>query len=92
MSQIAALYGQGLSGEQGLNTQGYDASSSLGNMLAQVLGQKGMNAFTGQQGMNQAKQQNWANIFGGLGAAGQGYGMSNEQSALLNWLKQNGVS
>jgi len=90
ISQIAGLYGKGLEGTQGLNSQGYDASSSMGNMLAQILGQKGQNAFTGQQGMNQANQQNWANIFGGASAAGQGYNSYNQQQQLLDWLKQNG--
>ena len=90
ISQLSGLYGKGLEGTQGLNTHGYDASSSMGNMLAQILGQKGQNAFTGQQGMNQANQQNWANIFGGASAAGQGYNSYNQQQQLLDWLKQNG--
>jgi hypothetical protein len=86
ISQIAGLYGQGLQGTQGLNQQGYDASSSMGNLQGSVLGQKAQNAFTGQQGQNQANQQNWSNIFGGLGAAGQGYNQQQQLQQLMQLL------
>jgi len=75
-----------LQGTQGLNQQGYDAASSMGNLQGTVLGQKAQNAFTGQQGLNQANQQDWSNIFGGIGAAGQGYNQYQLQQQLLKIL------
>lgn len=90
MSQISGLYGKGLEGEQGIENQGFDANTSFANMLAQILGQKGMNAFTGQQGQNQANSQNWSNLFSGIGAAGAGYGSYTKNQQLMELLKHMG--
>ena len=89
LNHIFGLYGQGLEGEQGLNTQGYDASSSMGNILGSVTGQRAQNAFTGQQGENAGRAQNWSNIFGGLQGANQGYNNYNQTQNLMDWLKAN---
>lgn len=88
LSQIAGLYGQGLSGTQGLESQGYGASTDYGNLLGNILGQQGKMAYEGANARNQANAQNWSNIFGGAAAAGQGYQQYNAQKELLDWLKQ----
>lgn len=68
LHNIMGLYQGGLGGMQGLEQQGYGASTDYGNMLGSVLGQQAQNAYAGRAGMNQANSQNWSNIFGGLGS------------------------
>ena len=67
MNHVMGLYGQGIEGEKGLNTQGYDASSSYGNLVGSVLGQQGQNAYAGQAGENASNAKNWSNIFSSSG-------------------------
>lgn len=62
------LYGMGLQGEQGLNEQGYGANTDWANLLANINQQKAAYGYQGQNANNQAGQQNWNNIFGGLGS------------------------
>lgn len=81
MERMNGIYNRGLQGEEGINQKGFDASTGYGNMLGSILGQKGMNAFTGQQGQNQANQANWSNFFGGIGQGVQGYN---------DWTNRNG--
>ena len=69
LKSILGLYGKGLEGEQGLNTQGFEANTSYGNMLGDILGQKAQYGYAGQAGQNQAKQQGISDIFKGLGTA-----------------------
>ena len=66
----SGLYSQGLKGEEGLNTQGYDANSSMGNLLAQILGQQSSNQFSGETGKNQYKSGGISDIFKSLGFFG----------------------
>lgn len=69
IKNILGLFGSGLQGEQGLENQGYDASTSYGNMLGSVLGQQANNAFNSQQAKNAGQGQGWSNIFSGAGNA-----------------------
>lgn len=73
MQNQMGLYGAGLSGMGNINQMGFDASTGYGNMLGSILGQKAQNAFSGQAGMNQGRQQNMNDIFGGIGGAASGY-------------------
>lgn len=70
MKQIMGLYGTGLEGEQGLEKQGMDASTGYANMLANLLAGQGEYAYGGKAGENQARSNDWSNLFGGLGAIG----------------------
>lgn len=70
MNRQMGLYGQGYTGSQDINHQGYNANNEMANTQANVLGQQGAYNFMGQQGQNQAKQQGLSNIFSGLGMAG----------------------
>ena len=64
------LYGLGLSGEQGINQMGYNASDAQANTLANALSQQGQMQMYGDVGKNMWKQQGMNNIFSGLGQAG----------------------
>lgn len=88
MSQIFGMYGKGLEGEQGIENQGYGASTDYANMLSNILGQKGKMAYEGANAANQANAQGWSNIFGGIAGAGQGYMQNKQQQQLLDWLQQ----
>lgn len=89
-NHMQGIYNTGLAGEGDINRQGFDASTGYGNILGQVQGQKANMAYNDAASQNQANAQNWANIFGGIGAAGQGYNSYNQQQDLLNWWKNNG--
>lgn len=67
MKHIMDLFGGGLSGEQGINKMGFDASTGYADSLGQVLGQQGQNAFAGAAGRNTARGQDWSNIFKAAG-------------------------
>ncbi len=73
MQHMSGIYNRGLEGEEGINKQGFDASTGYGNMLGSILGQKGKMAYEGANAANTAKGQNWSNIFSGLGSAATGY-------------------
>jgi len=68
LDKVLGLYGSGLSGEQNLQKQGFDASSQFANLLANALAGQGEYAYGGVAGENQAKSQGMNNLFGGLGA------------------------
>lgn len=80
------LYGQGLSGNEGLNQMGFDANKGYADMLGQNLSQQGAYGFMGQQGQNQANQQNKSNIFSGLGMAAGGLFGGPAGAAAGGWL------
>lgn len=63
------LYGMGLQGQQGLESQGWDASKSLAENLANVLGRQGQLAYEGQAAQNANRGANWSNLFGLAGQA-----------------------
>lgn len=70
MQNIMGLYGQGLQGEQGLNTMGYGANTDYAQMLAQLGGNKAQYAFGGQAGQNQMNSQSMSNLMGLIGLLG----------------------
>ena len=63
LQQATGLYGQGLTGAQGMANQGQQAGQSQADMIAQALAQQGNLSYAGQQNKN----QNNANIWGGIG-------------------------
>jgi hypothetical protein len=73
LGHIYDLYGKGLAGEQGIETQGYGANTDYANMLANLKQQQGQMAYEGENAKNTARGQDWSNIFGGLGAAAGGF-------------------
>ena len=62
------LYGQGLTGEQGMMNNGQNAGNNMANMIAQQLAQQAQYAYAGQQNQNQQNNSMWGNIFNGIGA------------------------
>ena len=62
LNHILGLYGQGITGEQGLQTQGYGASTGYGNILGSNLAQQGGLAFQGQAGQNQQNANMLSNL------------------------------
>ena len=83
MQKVMGLYGTGLSGQQGLEGQGFDAATGLGNASANILGQKAQMAAQNAQGGNQARTQSWQNILSGLGSFAGSYGSG---SGTNKWL------
>ncbi len=67
------LYGLGLGGEEGLNKQGYDASSSIADAWGNTLGQQGAYNYAGQAGKNASQASGLSDIFSGLGTAGASF-------------------
>lgn len=61
LKNVMGLYGTGLSGEQGLERQGYGASTQFGEDLARALMSQGNLAYTGQENENEMR-------YGGEGA------------------------
>jgi len=82
------LYGLGYGGEQGINSQGFDASRGMADTLGNVLSQQGAYGFMGQQGQNQRKSQGLSDLFTGLGTTGAsifgGPAAGSAWSALMN--------
>ncbi len=64
------LYGQGLSGEQGINQMGFDANKNMADTWGNTLGQQGAYNFAGQAGKNAAHAGGLSDLFSGLGTAG----------------------
>jgi hypothetical protein len=68
MTNALGLYGQGLSGEQGMAQMGQQSGQSMADMIAQTLAQQGNLAFQGQSQKNQNQKDMWGNIFKGAGS------------------------
>lgn len=68
MDRVLGLYGTGLKGEQGLEEQGYDASTNFGNAIGSIYGQKGRNAYDEQQAKNKARAKAYQDILKGVGS------------------------
>lgn len=76
------LYGRGLTGYEGLNQMGYNASDALASGLSANLMNQGQLAYQGQQSQNEAKQaglQNLLGLAGGLGSMFFGGNNQNQQ-------------
>ena len=65
MNRAMGLYGAGVSGEGGLQQQGFQASTDLAQNLANALMSQGNMAYSGAQG----QQQGFLDLLGGLGSA-----------------------
>lgn len=90
LNHMFGIYNQGVAGNQHISDEGFDASTSYGNALGQVTGQKANNAYNQANSDNQDRQRNWSNIIGGVGGAFQGYNQGQQQQELLDWLKSHG--
>ncbi|TAL08461.1 MAG: hypothetical protein EPO02_12790 [Nitrospirae bacterium] len=90
LNHVMGLYGQGLAGNQTLETQGQNASQDYGNLVGNVLGQKAQYGYAGQAGKNLQNNNNWSGIAGGLAGANQGYNNYMQNQNLMNWLKSQG--
>jgi hypothetical protein len=85
-----ALYGQGLQGQQGLETQGYNASTGYGDILGNVQGQKAQNAYAGTAGANQNFASSIGNIASGIGQMGQSYSNNSLNDRYMKYLEGGG--
>lgn len=66
LQQATGLYGQGLSGSQGLAGAGQQAGQSQADMISNALAQKGNLAYQSQKYKNENSP--WGGILGGLGS------------------------
>ena len=65
LQQATGLYGNAITGAQGMANQGQTAATSQADMIAQTLAQKGNYAYEGQASKNASNP--WGNILGGAG-------------------------
>lgn len=65
MQNALGLFGQGLSGEQGLAQMGQQSGQSMSDLIAQQLAQQAQLSYAGQASKNQSNP--WGNILGGIG-------------------------
>lgn len=72
LSQVLGLYGGGITGNQGMMNQGYNAANSMSDYLSQNLANQA--ELAAMQGQNQ--QQGLGSLLGGLGGSGGSGGMS----------------
>jgi hypothetical protein len=78
MNNVTGLYGQGLHGEQDMMHQGYDATKSLTDQIAQALSQEARM----QYGQDASKKSAESSIFG---SAAEGIGMG-AAAKMTPWL------
>ena len=64
LEQATGLYGQGLTGQQGMAGMGLQAGTNQSNLVAQQLAQQAQLAAEGQK----EKNQNWGNAFSNIGS------------------------
>ena len=69
LDRMMKLYGFGLEGTQGLETQGYGASTGLAENLASALMSQGNLAYKSALDKNQQQKSMFSDIIGGVGAA-----------------------
>jgi hypothetical protein len=63
LNHILGIFGAGQAGQQGLQEQGFKASTGYGENLGNVLGQKAQYGYAGTAGANANKANNWSNAF-----------------------------
>ncbi len=90
MNHVLGLYGTGLSGEQGIENQGFGANTDYANMLANITGQKANMAYAGKNQENENNANSWKNIFSGLGTAAGGYNAFSNNQDILKLLGNTG--
>ena len=66
LSRALGMYGQGLSGMQGIGQMGYGAASNLSESLANALASQAQLAYAGQNSENQNRGGSWGSLIGGL--------------------------
>ncbi len=71
LDKALGLYGQGLTGEQGMAQGGLTAGTSMADMISQALAQQANYDFRGQQDKNARKNDLWSGL-GNLGGAALG--------------------
>lgn len=69
MNHAQDLYGMGLSGEQGLMNQGFNATKSYTDQLAQALAAQAGMKYAGQASKNKSQSDFWGDLMGGGAAA-----------------------
>lgn len=84
MQNALGLYGQGLSGEQGMAQMGQQSGQSMADMIAQTLAQQGNMAFNGQQQQNSSRNSLLSGL-GKLGGAAVGGMMGGPSGAFIGW-------
>lgn len=67
LKEALGLYGGGVKGLEGLNTQGFQGSEDLVSLLSSILGTQGAYKYAGNAAMNAGEAKRGENIFGGLG-------------------------
>lgn len=90
LNHVLGLYGTGLGGEQGIENQGFGATTDFANMLANIMGQKANMAYEGANAKNTGESQAWNNIFGGAGSALGGYNSYSNAQDILKLLGNSG--
>lgn len=71
LNNSMGLYGKGLSGYEGINQTGYNASNELAGSLASNLMNQGQLAYQGQASSNEAKNAGMGNLAGVVGMVGK---------------------
>lgn len=84
MSKALGLYGQGLTGTQGLAGMGQQAGTSMADMIAQTLAQQGNMAFRGEQEKNSMNNSMLSGL-GRLGGAALGGLAGGPWGAFTGW-------
>lgn len=72
INHVLGVIGAGQQGLEGINQQGYNASTGYGQELGNTLAGQAAYGYAGQAGQNARRNKNWADIFGGLGNAAGG--------------------
>lgn len=84
MNNALGLYGQGLSGQQGMAGMGLQAGTSMADIIAQTLAQQGNMAFRGAQEKNSQKNS-WLSGLGKIAGAGLGFMGGGPMGAFAGW-------
>lgn len=75
LGKALGLYGTGLSGLEGINNTGYNASTNMANSWANTLAQQGNLSYAGQANQNQQQGGGFGAALGGLGSLASLFGL-----------------
>lgn len=67
MQNAMSMLGMGIKGGEGVMGRGFNASTNIADILAQVLGSQAGYDYAGTAGANQKTSQDWSNMFSGAG-------------------------
>lgn len=73
LNHVLGIFGKGQQGYEGINTQGFDANTQFGQMLAQLLGNQAQYAYGSETQKNINNSNKWGNILSGIGTAVSGF-------------------